>query len=213
MGLRVAMPIIAATVYGRADGKAFVMATAEDLSGFSWLFRRQAGEFVRFGCRQVAAHTEAGQCESILPDEENANLQYVCHGHCEAGGRLVGTMVTDPEYPPKIVYRLLSQLMVAFAEMHGDSMAVRSKPTEDLALEFPPLQEFLAKYQDPRDADKTFAIRADLDETREVMYKTIDQVLKRGESIESIMEKSEDLSASSMKFYTTSKKTRCCTIL
>ena len=53
----------------------------------------------------------------------------------------------------------------------------------------------------------------DLDETKEVMYKTIDQVLRRGESIESIMEKSEDLSASSMKFYETSKKTRCCTIL
>jgi len=207
------MPIIAATIYARAPEKAFVLATMEDLSGFNWLYRRSAGEFVRFGCRAVAGRTQPGECESILPDEDNAQLQYVCHGHAEASGAFVATMVTDPKYPAKIVYRLLAQLLGRFAEMYGGKLRGSPPPTKDLSLDFPPLAEFLAKYQKPEDADKAFAIMKEIDETKEVMYKTIDQVLRRGESIESIMAKSEDLSSSSMKFYETSKKTRCCTIL
>jgi len=64
----------------------------------------------------VAQHVSAGQSESILPDEANANLQYVCHGSCEGTGKFVATMVTDPDYPAKIVYRLLHQLLIAFEE-------------------------------------------------------------------------------------------------
>jgi len=33
----------------------------------------------------------------------------------------------------------------------------------------------MVKYQDPASADKAYAIHKDLDETKEVMYKTIDQ--------------------------------------
>lgn len=204
------MPIICGTVYLKKGDKAFVCCTQENLGEFSWMIRRQAGEFVRFGSRQVAQHCQAGQAESILPDEENSALQYVCHGMCNGAGVFVATMVTDPDYPPKIVYRLLHQLLDRFQEMHGAAVCTASA---DQNVDFPPLAEFLSNYQDPRQADKAFAIMKDLDETKEVMYKTIDQVLQRGESIESIMEKSEDLSSSSMKFYQTSKKTRCCTIL
>merc|ERR1711998_416198 len=124
------------------------------------------------------------------------------------------TMVTDMEYPARTVYRLLNQLLMQFTENYRDRILSNPKPiTKDLDLDFPPMIEFLDKYQDPRPADVAFQIMQDLDQTKEVMYKTIDQVLKRGESLESIMAKSEDLSGASMKFYQTSKKTRCCTIL
>merc|ERR1711907_642077 len=108
----------------------------------------------------------------------------------------------------------LTMRLMQFTENYRDRILSNPKPiTKDLDLDFPPMIEFLDKYQDPRQADVAFQIMQDLDQTKEVMYKTIDQVLKRGESLESIMAKSEDLSGASMKFYQTSKKTRCCTIL
>lgn len=43
------------------------------------------------------------------------------------------------------------------------------------------------------------------------MSKNIEEVLKRGETLDSLMEKSTDLSATSLQFYKKAKKTnQCC---
>ena len=86
-------------------------------------------------------------------------------------------------------------------------------PTADKLLEFPAAAEFLAKYQDPASADRVPQIKKEMEQTQDVMFRTLDQVLTRGQSLESIMEQSDDLSSSSMAFYETSKRSRCCTIL
>jgi len=185
------------------------MATAEELSQFSFFTRSSVGEFIRFGSRQVAQHTKPGGSETILPDDEHSALKFCCHGYCERKGRLVATMVTAPDYPPKLVYRLLHQLVVKFEQDHARAESRGA----DQALSFPALAEYLEKYQDPANADKIAQIKDGLAETQDVLYMTLDQVLQRGQSLESIMEKSDDLSSSSMAFYKTSKKTRCCTIL
>merc|ERR1712086_459585 len=185
------MPIYSISIFFRQADKAHVLSRREELSSFSFLWRSKVAEFVRFGSRQAAQHVDAGAYESIVPDEQNDKLQYVCHSNGSADGLFVATMVTDMDYPARTVYPI----------------------SKDLDLDFPPLAEFLANYQDPQSADVAFQIMQDLDQTKEVMYKTIDQVIKRGESLESIMSKSEDLSGASMKFYKTSKKTKCCTIL
>jgi len=76
------------------------------------------------------------------------------------------------------------------------------------------LQESVTKYQDPAAADKIVAIQQDLDDTKAILVKTIDQVLERGEKIEDLMDKSNDLSNQSKRFYKTAKKhNECCTIL
>lgn len=120
-------------------------------------------------------------------------------------------MVTSPAYPPKIVYTLLYQLISRFLKQHGS--AVPQPMSGDLSLDFDALKEFVLNYQDPAAADTTGRIHKGLKDTTEVLYKTIDQVLERGEKLEDIMAKSHDLSSTSQAFYKTSKKTRCCTIL
>merc|ERR1712166_1470248 len=87
-------PLIAATIYAKDGDKAWVLSTVEDLSQFSWWSRSSAGEFLRFGSRQVAQSTQPGCGQSILPDDEHSALQFCCHGYCEGGNRLVATMVT-----------------------------------------------------------------------------------------------------------------------
>lgn len=68
-------------------------------------------------------------------------------------------------------------------------------------LDFPPLKEYIVKYQDPQQADSIMKIQKELDETKIVLHKTIESVLERGEKIDSLVEKSDGLSAQSKMFY------------
>ncbi|KAL4575428.1 hypothetical protein LXL04_022271 [Taraxacum kok-saghyz] len=52
-------------------------------------------------------------------------------------------------------------------------------------------------FQDPVEADKLLKIQRELDETKIILHKTIDSVLERGEKLNSLVEKSSDLSAAS----------------
>ena len=55
-------------------------------------------------------------------------------------------------------------------------------------------------------------INKNLSETKDVMHKAIEDVLERGENLDVLLEKSEDVSAVSMKFLKKSKDMNsCCT--
>ncbi|KAF2317077.1 hypothetical protein GH714_011574 [Hevea brasiliensis] len=65
---------------------------------------------------------------------------------------------------------------------------------------FSVLNQVLDEYQknlDPAEADKLLKIQRELDETKIILHKTIDSVLARGEKLDSLVEKSSDLSAAS----------------
>merc|ERR1711990_848254 len=107
-------------MFVRRDDKAFVFSRREELSSFSFLWRHKVAEFVRFGSRQAAQHVAAGKCESIVPDEQHERLQYVCHAEADPDGLFVATMVTDMDYPPRTVYRLMNQLLTQFSENYRE---------------------------------------------------------------------------------------------
>ena len=79
---------------------------------------------------------------------------------------------------------------------------------QSLTPEF--MQKDLAKYQDPHEADKLSKIQKDLDDIKDVMHKNIEEVLQRGENLDSLMDKSEDLSATSVQFYRKAKAQNAC---
>jgi len=84
----------------------------------------------------------------------------------------------------------------------GSSEGIKS--TENL------LTESLNKYQDPLNADKIGRIQKELDETKIVLHKTIESVLERGVKLDSLVEKSNDLSLASQLFYKRAKSTNSC---
>lgn len=65
----------------------------------------------------------------------------------------------------------------------------------------PELKQYLAKYQDPQQADSIMKIQKELDETKIVLHKTIESVLQRGEKIDDLVAKSDELSSQSKMFY------------
>lgn len=72
----------------------------------------------------------------------------------------------------------------------------------------------LAKYQEPTKADMITKLQADVDETKIILHSTITALLERGEKLDDLVAKSDDLSAQSKMFYKTARKTnQCCTYL
>lgn len=57
-------------------------------------------------------------------------------------------------------------------------------------------------------------LQADLDETKIILHNTISAVLQRGEKLDDLVAKSEDLSSQSKMFYKTARKTnQCCSLI
>ena len=74
------------------------------------------------------------------------------------------------------------------------------------------MPEFLQKWQDPTEADKLMKVEKELFEVKEIMHQNLNDVLKRGEDLDTLMNKSKDLSSVSVDFYKKAKKnnSKCC---
>ncbi|CAH0727028.1 unnamed protein product, partial [Brenthis ino] len=84
-------------------------------------------------------------------------------------------------------------------------------PTADEStIDFPVLPQYLAKYQNPKEADALTKIQNDLDETKIILHDTIKAVLDRGEKLDDLVAKSDSLSMHSKAFYKTARKTNSC---
>lgn len=134
----------------------------------------------------------------------------MCHVYVRSDS-LAGVVVSDHEYPSRVAHTLLNKVLDDFASKipaHTWSCLVES------TCQYQGLEVYLAKYQVPTEADAMTKIQADLDETKIILHNTIEAVLERGEKLDDLVAKSEDLSTQSKTFYKTARKTnQCCTIL
>lgn len=110
---------------------------------------------------------------------------------------MAGIIISDPDYPALVAHQLLSKVVDEFLSRYPRSAFANSNPI----LAFPQLKEYIDKYQDPQQADSIMKIQKELDETKIVLHKTIESLLERGEKIDSLVEKSDGLSAQSKMFY------------
>ena len=153
--------------------------------------------------------------KTFLKQVEPGTRQSVEHEgkvvHCYVrGDGLGGTVSTDEEYPARVAFVLLGQLLEDFVAEHGDSWKTVTAPE---SVVFPKADEYLQKYQNPTEADKITKIQKDLDETTQILHKTIDSVLERGVKLDNLVDKSNDLSAQSKLFYKQAKKTNSCCVI
>ncbi|KAG7538418.1 Synaptobrevin [Arabidopsis suecica] len=166
-------------------------------------YRSNFEEFIVFIARTVAKRTPPGQCQSVKHEEYKVHA-YNINGLCAVG-------FTDDHYPVRSAFSLLDQVLDAYQTDFGETWrsAKSSQP-------WPYLKEALEKYQDPVEIvfEKLFKIQKEMDETKIILYETIDDVLGRDEELDSLVERSTKLSLASKMFYKQAKKTKsCCTIL
>ncbi|KAJ5152634.1 Synaptobrevin [Penicillium canariense] len=172
---------------------------------FSRFTRQNYEEFMMLFTKTVAERTKPGQRQDI---EEKS---YTFHAYGRTEG-VAGVIVTDGEYPALVAHQLLSKIVDEFLAKYPRT-SFSDPSLRENACPLPQLKEYIVKYQDPSQADSIMKIQQELDETKIVLHKTIESVLERGEKIDSLVAKSDGLSAQSKMFYTQAKKQNSCCVL
>ncbi|KAF4306590.1 palmitoyltransferase [Botryosphaeria dothidea] len=178
------------------------LCAERELSTYSRFTRASVGEFMTLFSKTVAERTQPGQRQDV---EEQS---YTFHAYGRTEG-IAGIIITDHEYPALVAHQLLSKVVDEFLNKYPRNVFTAS----DAACPFPELKEYIVKYQDPQQADSIMKIQKELDETKIVLHKTIESVLERGEKLDSLVAKSDGLSAQSKMFYTQAKKQNSCCIV
>ncbi|KAM0325466.1 hypothetical protein ACHAQA_007453 [Verticillium albo-atrum] len=184
------------------DKPAHEIVCEKELSAYSRFTKNNYGEFMTLFSKTIAERTAPGQRQSV--EEQD----YTFHALGRSEG-ICGIIISDHEYPSLVVHQLLSKVVDEFLSKHPRSTWATGTPT----LAFPELKEYLAKYQDPQQADSILKIQKELDETKIVLHKTIESVLQRGEKIDDLVAKSDGLSSQSKMFYQQAKKQNSCCVL
>jgi synaptobrevin family protein YKT6 len=156
-----------------------------------------------FFSKTFTKRTQPGQRQSITHES------YVVHCYVRSDG-LAGSVTTDLEYPSRVAFVLLTQVLDEFTTVHGNSWRGTAQP---YSMTLESLEGYLAKYQDPAAADKVTKIQKDLEDTTQILHKTIDSVLERGVKLDNLVERSDDLSRQSKLFYKQAKKTNSCCVI
>lgn len=175
---------------------------ASDLSSFPWLARSSAQEFMTFTSVKVAEGTKAGMRQTIEEKGQKFHVYARTEGIC-------GVIIADGDYPQRVAFTLLNKVLDEFLVKHPRSKWAMGTPK----LPMPELDSYILKYQDPKQADTIMRVQQELDETKIVLHKTIDSVLQRGEKLDDLLQRSDELSTRSKMFARQAKKTNSCCIL
>lgn len=198
------MKIYCIAVLHKGESKVNPLAAAHELSSFGYFQRSSVKEFMDFTCKIVAERTVVGSRASVKEQE------YICHVYVRSDS-LTGLVIADHEYPQRVAHTLINKVLEDFTNKVPKSQW----PTANQStIQFGELTDYLQKYQDPKQADSMTKIQSELDETKIILYDTIEKILEREEKLNDLVEKSEGLSMQSKAFYKTARKTNsCCVIL
>ncbi len=165
----------------------------QNLGSFSSFSRRTVSEFFAESSQvlsQRVPRKEAGKPFGIKEDK------YVSYYICRPQDHTICIVTTTAEYPKAAAFGLIQKVF--------DS----SPPSYNLRL-------LLQKSKDPQQVMSALArLQQGVDEVKGIAMKNMEEVLQRGEKMDNLVAKSENLSRESKKFYKTAKKLNtCCTIL
>lgn len=94
--------------------------------------------------------------------------------HCYGRSEGVAGVIITKDYPHIAAHSVLSKLMDQF--LSEKPIATIQGKTKDNEVSFPPLKEYLVKYQNSDEASSIAKIQQELDETKIVLHKAIDSV-------------------------------------
>uniref|UniRef100_A0A8D8QX07 Synaptobrevin homolog YKT6 n=1 Tax=Cacopsylla melanoneura TaxID=428564 RepID=A0A8D8QX07_9HEMI len=192
--------LFALNILYKAPTSAVALQSSYDLQSFNYFQRGSVQEFMTFVSKTMVERSQTASRQSVKEGE------YMCHVFVR-GDNVAGILISDHEYPHRVAHTLITNVLNEFSKAVPPS----SWPSgTEATIAFPQLPQYLARYQNPREADAMTKIQEELDETQIILHNTIQAVLQRGEKLDDLVGKSEELSMSSKAFYKTARKTNSC---
>lgn len=168
-----------------------------------WFFQKgRAEEIINFVAKTIISRS--GRGHHIV--EERGYRCFVSSFQ----DNLVCVAVASSDYPNRTCFSFLRESHHVFVNSYPLWYTI----DRDVNLTSTQLVALLDKYQHPEQVDVITKIEKDLDETKDVMIKNIDALLNRGEKLDDLLNKAENLSKGSKEFLTKTKRlNRCCIIV
>mmetsp|Transcript_12009 Transcript_12009/g.32257 ORF Transcript_12009/g.32257 Transcript_12009/m.32257 type:complete len:203 (+) Transcript_12009:109-717(+) len=182
-----------------------MLTVASDMTSFGYFQRGSVLEMCTFFGRQFAKAAQPGTRSSVKHED------FFCYVYSTPHG-FNAVCFADHDYPSRVAFGYLAQVSEQFVKVH----AVPTNPEENcFTAAFKGEHDaLLAKFQDPASADQLTSIMRQLDETKLVLHETIEAAIDRGQKLDTLVEKSNELSGSSKMFYKTARKqNQCCKLM
>lgn len=187
-------------LYKNEGGQAKILKAGSDLSSFGYFQRGSVDEFLKFTSKILIERSTPGSRSSVKEQD------YIAHVYIR-GDQLCGVLYSDQEYPKRVAHTLINKVLDDFSK----TVPSNTWPTiPEESANYTELPGLVNKYQNPKEADALTKLQMDLDETKIILHGTIESVLQRGEKLDDLVSKSEDLGLQSKAFYKTAKKTNAC---
>lgn len=178
-----------------------------------WFFaRNKVAEGLRTYAKLFVESASVGEISSLLHEDKRI-LIYI--GHDGISSLVV---VTDSYESVSTLHQLLYVIIRNFKDtrFYTDSFDKVKNSDDDISNK--EVNEMLNKlaieYEKPESVDKIYAITKELEETKKILYDTVDNLIKRGQLMNDLVYKTEELASLSKDFKVQSKKlNRCCSIL
>ncbi|XP_046995013.1 vesicle-associated membrane protein 7 [Schistocerca americana] len=127
---------------------------------------------------------------------------YLFHYICE--DRIIYMCITDDEFERIRAFQFLAEIKQRFQLTYGAraSTALAYGMNNEFA---PVLANEMRHYSESKEIDTMSRVRGDLNDLKDIMVKNIENVARRGERLELLVNKTENLSANSVTFRKTSR--------
>ncbi|KAJ3003006.1 palmitoyltransferase [Thoreauomyces humboldtii] len=187
----------------KTDSTVRIMALEQDLSSFGMFQRSTVSEFIGFFAKTVIERTPLGERSSV----EKKDL--LCHVYIRTDG-LACVMMTRASYPSRTAFSLLNRLADEFSTKFPQTSSWATMNPTTTSPKYPELKQHLANAQDPESTDPFMRVQKELDETKIVLHKTMESLLQRGENLNDLVAKADNLSGASKALFKTAQSTNSC---
>ena len=198
------MKILSIHVFSLYNDKPIILSSAFALSFVSIFQRGTLKDFLNFHSRLVI--------ERVAKDT-HAQVQLekgICYAISNSD-KIGVTMICDEEYPKRVAIDFLLKIHDNFKTFLQEKKLDLNMYTADTDVKYDYIANEIEAWQDPSKKDTLMKLQNELNDVTDIMRQNLNELLKREENLENLMEKSKDLSAASVNFYKQAKKTnRCC---
>jgi len=197
------MKLLSLVLYRWNEESSVELQSCFELGNFSFFHKGPIKEHIKFHSRLCANRTPSRRRQAVEFDQNLGR----CHTWVHPAG-IAAAVLVDAEYPQRVACMLISESVRIFLEAAAGQW---ENVAQDKDFAITAIQELFAKFQNPVEADQLTKIENDLAEVKETVMQSMDELLKRGESLDVLMQKSKDLSSTSVRFHHMAKKNnQCC---
>eukprot|EP01129_Flabellula_baltica_P004669 TRINITY_DN1644_c0_g1_i1.p1 TRINITY_DN1644_c0_g1~~TRINITY_DN1644_c0_g1_i1.p1 ORF type:complete len:215 (-),score=43.85 TRINITY_DN1644_c0_g1_i1:107-751(-) len=193
------------------DREPIYVTYVDAIDHVSFWTRGNVREGLRFVGREVTKRTQPNQRQSI------EHMGYRCHTFV-SNRDIAVAVVSTLGYPHRVAHDLITNVFEMFMETDYYNTNKKKLCLQTRDQSFSGLNgeitELLTSYQDPEQVDRILMIQNQLNQTRDIVLSTLDKLLERGESLESLLDRTNDLSFQTKHFAKrTDDLNKCCNFL